>query len=306
MTTAEAITWIEAKDGYHLGVDESSGKPEIVARNAKGKQLKSVPAAVKKTEAYADLDAALAWLESHTRDCAAQVETWLLRSQPVPTQLIAAVWPDPSWQQNLRDLVVAPIGATGADPEVAGFLRAAETAEDSGTGQARVGVVNLDGESVWLDSTEVRLPHPVLLPELADLREFAAELEITQEFNQLQREVHPLPDPLPEASVTELATWAGALFEQRRFLAGRATSAGFAIKGNMVVTRVQEGGQTVEAGLWIDGDHPEEEAALGPLSWTAEDRTLPVREVGPVAYSEGVRMAEYLYAGRKIEDDPEQ
>lgn len=149
MSAAE--TWIQAETGHQLAIDGG----QIVARNAKGKDLKSVPPAVKKTETYADLDALLGWLIGHEAECAGQVETWLLRSLPVPTAVLAEVWADDTWRAWLTDLVV--IGGEG--PEAPnGFLREAT----SESGRTRLGVVDLDGESGWIDAEEVTFPHPAL------------------------------------------------------------------------------------------------------------------------------------------------
>ena len=120
---------------------------------------------------------------------------------------------------------------------------------------------------------------------------------------QLQREVHPLPDPLPEATVTSLHDWAGAEFEQLRFAMGRATGAGFAVKGGYAVARIHEGGRLVEASYWIGADYPEGPTWTEDLSWMVDGKELPVRDVGPVAYSEGVRMARHIHAGRKVEEE---
>lgn len=65
------------------------------------------------------------WLERHAASCAAQVDAWMVSSLPVPTALLAQVWPDAAWQAALRDLAVV-----GDDPEEVGFLRDA-TAEGS-------------------------------------------------------------------------------------------------------------------------------------------------------------------------------
>lgn len=290
MTTA----WIDLPSGYSLTIDNGT----ILARNAKGKDLKSVPAAVKKTDEFLELDGLLTWLNAHEAECRDQVERWLLRSLPVPTAVLATVWPDPTWQAALTDLVVRP--ADDDDDDNLGFLRAATVEAD---GKPTVGIVNLDGESVTLEAAEILIPHPALLPDLDDLREFAAELGIEQSFNQLQREVHPLPDPLPEATVTSLHDWAGAEFEQLRFAMGRATGAGFAVKGGYAVARIHEGGRLVEASYWIGADYPEGPTWTEDLSWMVDGKELPVRDVGPVAYSEGVRMARHIHAGRKVEEE---
>ncbi|MFE0173592.1 DUF4132 domain-containing protein [Streptomyces sp. NPDC059002] len=76
------------------------------------------------------------WLQRHERECRSQVDSWLVRSLPVPVELLARVWPDEAWQGALRDLVVAPVGADGgADTDRAGFLRDADPERGIGVEQ---------------------------------------------------------------------------------------------------------------------------------------------------------------------------
>ncbi|MDO4716391.1 MAG: DUF4132 domain-containing protein [Propionibacteriaceae bacterium] len=281
--------WTPTGTGHEVTIRDGA----IVARNGKGKELATVPAAVKKTEVYDDLDALLSFLHSHDAAAGAEVEHWLLRSLPVPRAVLAEVWADEAWRSWLTDLVVAT-----EDGQLAGFLRAADA-----TG---LGIVDLDGESVTIDAERVMIPHPALIAELDDLREFAVELGITQRFNQLFREVHPRPVPAPAPEVIQLNQWANAEFEQLRFVAGRATSAGFKVSGGYATATIYEDGRQVVARYWIGAGAPEESGLSADLHWISDDQTLPVAEVGPVAYSEGVRMASYLYAGRTVKKEGEQ
>ena len=77
--------------------------------------MKSVPAAVKKTDTFLNLDNLLTWLQAHDAECGATVEKWLLRSLPVPATVIAAVWPDETWQSWLRDLICLLYTSDAAD-----------------------------------------------------------------------------------------------------------------------------------------------------------------------------------------------
>lgn len=78
------------------------------------------------------------WLDRHAVECAAQVDNWMVSSLPVPTGLLARVWPDEAWQAALQDIVVV-----GEGPDEVGFLRDADES-------AGLRVVNLDGETVRL------------------------------------------------------------------------------------------------------------------------------------------------------------
>ncbi|MEU6551600.1 DUF4132 domain-containing protein [Streptomyces sp. NPDC046915] len=278
--------WVRAGD-YEVALE--AGK--VVCRNASGRRLKSVPAKLADEPAVVGLRQLVEWLERHERQCLADVEKWMVRSLPVPLAVIARVWPDPAWQAALRDLVV-----TGADGTVAGFLRDA----DAGRG---LGLVDLDGDTVRMAPGLVRIPHPVLLDDLEELREFAVELGVEQRAQQLFREVFPRPAAV-DADGTQVEEYAGGSFKELRFLHGRATQLGYRVRGGNAVCSVLEDGRGIEARVWIGDYDGYEETETGPLMWTdTGGRALKLGQVGPVAWSEGMRMAAALYAGRDIEDE---
>lgn len=274
------MEWIPCGSGHELSIQDGA----VVARNSKGRGLKSVPAAAKKTREWEDLDAALVFLHQHDAEAGDAVQRWFLRSLPVPRALLAAVWPDEAWRSWLTDLVVST-----PDGRLAGFLRAADA--------DGLGVVDLDGESVRIDAERVLIPHPAIIPDLDDLREFAAELSLSQRFDQLFREVHR-PDPA-NAERTRLTDWSGGAFDQLRFATGRAASSGFKVSGGYAVCPVYEDGALITARYWIGADAPDYETETGDLHWVRSGDPVPIGQVGPVAYSEGVRMATRIYAGRK-------
>jgi len=215
------------------------------------------------------------------------VESWLLGSLPVPAPVIARVWADPTWAALLTDLYVVP--AQGGE---GGFLRGVD---DDG----RIGVVDLDAESVWLDADRVVAPHPVLVEDLDDVREFALELGITQQLPQLTRAVHRKPAAV-EADATAVRDYSGGEFEQLRHATGRAQRLGFTVRGGYAVCRVLEAGQPVQPRFWIGSDAPDYATETGQLLWVdADERPLKLGDVGPIAWSEGIRMAELIHAGRK-------
>lgn len=79
------------------------------------------------------------WLDRHNTECIATVDTWMVRSLPVPTAVVQHVWPDRAWQTPLRDAVIFPLGNDGTpDTASAGILRQVEL--DRG-----LGLVTLDG-----------------------------------------------------------------------------------------------------------------------------------------------------------------
>ncbi|MFJ8083012.1 DUF4132 domain-containing protein [Streptomyces sp. NPDC096205] len=278
--------WVTAGD-YEVALD--AGK--VVCRNAAGRRLKSVPVKLADDPAVVGLRQLAEWLERHERQCLADVERWMVRSLPVPFAVIARVWPDPAWRSALRDLVV-----TGPDGEVAGFLR------DAGLDRG-LGLVDLDGDTVRIRPDLVRIPHPVLLDDLEELREFAVELGLEQRAQQLFREVWHRPDDL-DSDAHAVEDYAGGAFKELRFLQARATQLGYRVRGGDAVCSLREDGRAIEARVWIGDYDTYMETETGPLTFTdGSGRALRPGQVGPVVWSEGMRMAAALYAGRDVEDE---
>ncbi|WP_103502373.1 MULTISPECIES: DUF4132 domain-containing protein [unclassified Streptomyces] len=278
--------WVEA-GGYEVALE--AGK--VVCRNASGRRLKSVPSKLGDHPAVVGLKQLAEWLERHQRDCLADVERWMVRSLPVPLAALGRVWPDPAWQAVLRDLVV-----TGEDGAVAGFLRDADP-------ERGLGLVDLDGDTVRIAPPMVRVPHPVLLEELAELREFAVELGVDQRAGQLFREVWYRPAGLDPAT-TAVEEYAGGVYKELRFLQGRTVQLGYRVRGGYAVCPVVEDGRTLEARVWVGDYEGYGETETGVLGWAdAAGRTLRAGDIGPVAWSEGMRMAAALHAGRDTENE---
>lgn len=299
--------WIDTQGGGYAVTLEGT---TVLCRNAAGRTLKQVPPKLKDDPEVVRLRQLAEWLERHEGECREQVDAWLVRSLPVPVALLARVWPDPAWRAALRDLVVAPAGADGtADVARAGFLRDADPDPERG-----LGVVDLDGDSVRLGAAQgvesVLIPHPVLLlDDLDDLREFAAELGVEQGAEQLFREVWRRPEDTgaeasEEAAADEWRAYADGRFEQLRHGTARAAALGYRVRGGHAVCPLVEDGRALEAAYWLGEDYPDAESWTGSLEW--RDRTgrrLPLTEVGPVAWSEGERMAALVYAGRVVDEE---
>ncbi|MEU0562235.1 DUF4132 domain-containing protein [Dactylosporangium sp. NPDC006015] len=292
------MTWLTAGGGYEVTLDGG----RIACRNAKGKLLKSVPPALKDDAVVFGLKQLQEWLGRHEAQVREQVDRWMVRSLPVPAEVLARVWADEVWRAALTDLVVAVLDDEGAfDPDEVGFLRDA-----SGDGGGTIGIVNLDGETVRLPATRVAIPHPVTLADLDDLREFAADLGVKQSVDQLFRQTWQRGADV-EPTATRVSDYAGGKFAELRHLTARSSSLGYPVKGGSAICRVFEGGRTVEARSWVGSDDPYYETETGDLVFVREDGTsVPLGEVGPVAWSEGMRMAAALYAGRVVEETKEE
>ncbi|MEO3862642.1 DUF4132 domain-containing protein [Acrocarpospora sp. B8E8] len=282
--------WLAAGDQYEVALIEGRVAARATSGRAAGRQLKSLPKALRDHPEVDRLRRFAEWLDRHAAACVAQTDLWMVSSLPVPTGLLARVWPDEAWQSALRDLAVV-----GDDPGEVGFLRDATEA-----GELRV--VNLDGETVRLSPRTVTLPHPVLLPDLDDLREFAAELGVVQKVEQIHRATWRKPAGLA-GNATTVTEFSGGTYASRFVLAARATALGYRVTGGYATCRVRDTGAIVEASVWIGEPYWDDEVTTGHLSWQDLDgRTLPLHEVGPVAWSEGMRMAAALHAGRQVEE----
>lgn len=292
--TELAVEWIDAGE-YQFLLDGE----EILARNAKGKQLKTVPAKARKLPEFEQLDALRTALSQHRQTCITTVSTWFLSGQTIPTRVIAAVWPDPAWQAMLKDAILNFDGSIG-------LLR--DTTADS------LSLVDIDGETVSVpvdDNSVVSLPHPILMDDLSDWREFAVELGVHQGFDQLFRDTYP--KPVDEAGQREaLEKYSGGEYEKTNVLVGRSRGGGFTVDFEEGVAGISldvvepgvENNAEITATLEVM-DTYEGSAALGNLYFTRDGRTVPAEEVGPVAWSEGVRMAEFVFSGRTIKENTE-
>lgn len=288
--------WIATLDG---GYEATVSDGKVVCRNAAGKQLRTIPKQLKEDSAVLGLRQLVEWLDRHAAECRESAERWMVRSLPVPSVLIAQVWADEAWQRVLRDLVVVPVDPDGSwDRAEAGFLRAAD--------ERGVGVVNLDGDSVRLTAGQIAVPHPVLLDDLDELREFGLELEVAQSLDQLYRETWSAPADLDPAK-TRVAEFSGGKYERLWNLTQRSTKLGYRIRGGYAVCRVVEAGRPIEARVWIGSDDPNYSTETGDLEYAdADGKTVALGQVGPVAWSEGHRMAAALYAGRVVNTEGEQ
>jgi hypothetical protein len=283
-----AVAWIDAGGGYALAID--AGK--IVCRNAAGKTLASVPKPVKEGEAFEGLEQLLEHLETHERTCRETVETWMLRSLPAPRRVLEAVWIDPAWRTPLENVVVR---ASDGTRDVLGFLKAAEDTRG-------VGVVTLDGETEWISASAVALPHPILLEELEDLRALATELAFTQGVSQLFRETF-VRSVEHAADATSVRDYANAKFAMLTHALGKAKSLGYRVRGGYATCPVWERGRLVEGRYWLGADSPDVETYTGDLLFVDDtERVLKLGDVGPVAFSEGMRMASAIFAARVVEE----
>jgi Domain of unknown function (DUF4132) len=282
------VGWLDAASGYQVRLAENG---KIQCRNGKGKLLSSTPASIKDDPQVVQLRQLAEWLTRHEAECLSAVDGWMVRSLPVPAALLTEVWADAAWAAALRDLVVTADGGSGAET---GFLRDVDP-------EKGFGVVTLDGDTVRMRPEVVSIPHPVLLEDLEELREFGAELGVEQKAQQLFRQTFARPEKPPTGN--SVSDYSGGKFEQLNHALGRCRSLGYPVRGGDAVYSAFEDGRVVEARYWIGSDYPEGETWTGELRWALEDGTaVPLSDVGPVAWSEGMRMASAIHAGRVVEE----
>ncbi|MFC7483532.1 DUF4132 domain-containing protein [Luedemannella flava] len=143
------------------------------------------------------------------------------------------------------------------------------------------------------------------LADLDDLREFAAELGVAQGTTQLFREIWHKPTDPAEQSRAQ-SEYAGGHFAELRHLTSRATKLGYLIRGGYATCRVWENGAwSRPPSGWVPTTLSYE-TQTGDLAFTdPQGEPLPNTAVGPVAWSEGMRMAAGLYAGRVVKEESE-
>ena len=291
-SAADSVSWMEADKEYSLGID--GGK--LVCRNPKGKPLASVPKWLKESELAEQLLAVGEWLSDHRLECVRQVETWMLRSLPVPREVVLSVWKDPDWQAVLRNLVVMPlVSTTKTDPNQAGFLRDVEAKKG-------LGIVDRDGETEWIQPAQVMLPHPILIEGLDDFRELMADLQFTQSLDQLFRPVFAATSEQKKS--TRLLEFQDGKFEQLNYATSLCRRLGYPVRGGYACCKVWENATPIEARYWVGDEYPEAETHTGELIFVDEaQEAQEIADVGAVTFSEGMRMATQIFAKRKVDNE---
>lgn len=278
------LTWIPAAHGHELALDGTT----LRCRKSNGQILKSVPRTARYSTVGEELSELRERLVRHESTCRATVDSWLLAGVPIPSALLARVWPDPAWRCCLEHLVVTVEGQTGLLADV--------------TEAGRTTLTGLDGATFTASPGPVTLPHPVHLLDADRWRKVLESQDAAQGIPQLTRQTHRRPaEAQPEA--TSVDDYAGGRFERLQEATARAAEHGFAVRGGSAVLDVADDGVRVQARYWVGADDPKEPTTTGRLVWVdAAERPLTLAEVGPVAWSEGVRMAALIHEGRQPDE----
>jgi hypothetical protein len=165
-----------------------------------------------------------------------------------------------------------------------------------------IGVVDRDGETQWLKSERILIPHPILIEGLDDLREIAADMQFSQSVEQIFRPIFAVAEK--QKTQKQITEFSGGKFQQLNFAMSLCRRLGYLVRGGSACCKVWENGTPLEARYWIGDEYPEGETYTGELIFVDEDQNpIKIDEVGPVTFSEGMRMASSIYAKRTVEKE---
>lgn len=286
--------WIEVPTGHAIRLHDG----QIQVRNAKGKTLATVPPAVKKTAEHERLAVLADSLARHRAEQVRAIEAWMLHGTAVPVVLVAALWEDPDARAALTGLLVQ-----STDEPVVGLLVNADA--------AGLEVADVDGTRRRLAGTHVIVAHPTLLEDADRWRLALAEHGLTQGVDQLARRVFrsgqtdwlSSTETAPEAPYVLVYTDGATMFRDYARLMAALLPLGAELSRGRLQVRVREAGMEVLARLTVDAESPEHPSYVDHLAWFAGDdgRRLTFEEIGPVAWSEGARLAWHVHeAGSRL------
>ena len=263
--------WIGIATGHELTV-EGTRRPVLACRTAAGRVPAKVPANVRKDPTAVRLAALCDRLGEHARAVHDQVESWMVRSLPVPAAVFAAVWDDPVWRETLTDLVIAPIVDGAPDLGRCALLR----------------------EGAWTGADAFAIPHPLLLGD--ELPIWRAR-NLTQVVEQVRREVWTRPASMDRTfGVVDTCGYMDARYESGAAFERRVHELGGRIKGDRARFTVHAP-EPLGIEIDLDWSGPMSPAYMAWLSFTAGGR-----EIGDIAWSEGVRILMALYADRTVDE----
>ncbi|MGC4954636.1 DUF4132 domain-containing protein [Actinomadura citrea] len=263
--------WIGIATGHEVTV-EGTRRPVLACRTAAGGVPAKVPAGVRKDPTAVRLAALCDRLGEHARAVHDRVESWMVRSSPVPAAVFAAVWDDPVWRETLTDLVIAPIVDGAPDLGRCALLR----------------------EGVWTGADAFAIPHPLLL---GDELPIWRGRNLTQVVEQVRREVWTRPASMDRTfGVVDTFGYLDAWYESGAAFERRVHKLGGRIKGGRARFTVHAP-EPLGVEIDLDWSGPMSPAYMASLSFTAGGR-----EIGDITWSEGVRILMALYADRTVDE----
>ena len=122
----------------------------------------------------------------------------------------------------------------------------------------------------------------------------------TQAVEQLFRPVFAATDA--QKKLSSISDYANGKFDQLNFVNSLCKRLGYPVRGGYACCKVWENATPLEGRLWVGSDSPESETYTGELIFVDhEQKPQKISTVGPVTFSEAVRMATQIYAKRKVE-----
>ncbi len=227
--------------------------------------MRNASALVRDRDSAHDLDEVARWLADRDDVCRDEATSWMIRGTSLSTDTLANLWSDRMWSHSLTDLVIETAdGDLSDDPaELArGFLRGVS----AGRG---VGILGLDGPTQWVTRRRWVIAHPATLPDLGGWINAARELGISQDVHQLDRTVfHRDASRFPDSHIAAHLWLPGT-------------------------SRTERSEQFWDGGRWVLA-HIGKSRADGYLSVEfrdSDDRPLRLAAVGPIVWSEALRLA---------------
>ncbi|MEW2352244.1 DUF4132 domain-containing protein [Spirillospora sp. NPDC029432] len=264
--------WIGIATGHEVTV-EGTLRPEVACRTAAGRVLAKVPAKVRKDPDAIRLAALCDRLGERARDVHDRVEAWMVRSLPVPAGLPAAVWDDPVWRETLRDLIVAPV--------VDGAPDLTRCAPLTGPG--------------WAEAEAFAIPHPVLLGDALD---GWRRRGLDQAVEQVHREIWTRPAGMDRTvALVDAFGYLDARFESGAAFERHVHELGGRIRGRAARFTVRAP-EPLSIEIDLDYHGPMSPVYMSYLAFAAGGR-----EIGDIAWSEGVRILMGLYGARTVDED---
>ncbi len=284
------MPWLDAGKDYALGIE--AGK--LVCLQPRGQEARPRFRKSSRSPSWPNSSGRCASGSTTTgRSACARVEMWMLRRLlPVPCDVVRAVWPDPDWSDMFRNLVVTPADAQGrADATQTGLFRDIDAKKGSG-------VVDRDGETQWIATAQILIPHPILIDGLADLREIAVDLGFSQAIEQLFRPTFAATKE--QLDLSRIMDFSGGRFEQLNFASSTCRQLGYPVRGVCLQQDLGERRAFGSASL-VGDDSPESETYTGELIFVGADQKPLGSPTWAPSRSARVRMASQIYAKRKVE-----
>ena len=298
--------WTESIDGNELTLEIKTGGTEITCTSPSGKALKSLPAAVKSTEACKDMKAA-----ADEIDALLPLIRWRLES----SWLGHRKWPLENWRERYGE---HPVARAVATPLIWWIEREGRMTSAMWRGGK---FFDVGGGEIATDGAGIRLWHPIedIAGNVVAWRRHLVENRIVQPFKQAHREVYPLTDAERETG-TFSNRYAAHILKQHQYMA-LAKSRGWKASHRMNVDAPNDAPVMIDLPAWkfwaeifiegAGGDDPET-VDSGAYVYVSTDQVrfhgasgrLNLAEVPPLAFSEVMRDCDLFVGVASIGADP--